>query len=79
MADKPFQQLIHFSAPTNCGNYGRSGTYSAHGLLVGVWGGEMHLEGISSRGHPSPSARLSVPFDNIDSLITALIAVRDGA
>lgn len=78
MAPRPFQQPITYPEPSRTGHFGRNGTMQGHGVCVEAWGGECHVTGIVSRGHRSGSARLSIPFDQLDPVITALIAVRDG-
>lgn len=78
MAQRPPAQEIPFEALTRTGHYGRNGTMQAHGVIVEAWGGEAHLVGLVSRGRRSGAARLSIPFSNLDAVIAALVAVRDG-
>lgn len=78
MAARPHHQAIPFETQSRTGHYGRNGTMQAHGIAVEVFGGEAHLVGLVSRGRRSGAARLSIPFANLDAVIAALIAVRDG-
>ena len=78
MAERPHQQTIAFDRPTETGHYGRNGVMQGHGINVEAWGGEAHLTALVSKGRRSGAARLSIPFDKLDAVITALIAVRDG-
>lgn len=78
MAARPHHQEIIYETQTQTGHYGRNGQMQAHGIAVEAWGGEAHLVGMVSRGRRSGAARLSIPFSNLDAVIAALIAVRDG-
>lgn len=77
-APRPHEQIVSFGTEARCGHFGGSGVVEAHGIAVQVYGGEAHLKAVGRNGRRIKSIRLALPFAEIDDLITALIAVRDG-